>query len=100
MPDTILIASITARDGRLLIKPAGGNFEHIYRAGTGVRLDADGLSLASPGGLDLAQQFVRISRAAAEEYGVKLQIRAETEWSGVDKGSKDALRNAAGKAGL
>jgi hypothetical protein len=61
------------------------DFAHIYRAAMEITWSPSARSLLSPalrpGGWTHAEWFRQILRAAADEYGTKLVIRADTRWS-------------------
>ena len=71
--------------GRLYVKPSKTSFDYIYRAAMEVNWDkASGRLLApKPEKWTYGMWFRHIRAAAAEEYGVKLEIVPATIWTNV-----------------
>jgi hypothetical protein len=86
---SIPIAQIEVADSGLLsVAPAvpdAEQFEHIYRTATGVRWlpGSRSFSPARMAELSHAQWFAEIVDAAANEYGVRLEITPHTKWQNV-----------------
>lgn len=70
---------------RVFVRPASGDFEHIYRAAMEVYWDpATGrLSHPAPRNWTPIQWFRQIIAATADEYGIHLELTDETIWSNV-----------------
>ncbi len=70
---------------RVFIRPASGDFEHIYRAAMEVYWDraTERLSHPAPRGWTALQWFRQIIAAMADEYGVQLRPTDKTIWSNV-----------------
>jgi hypothetical protein len=71
---------------RVLVRPAAGDFEQVYRAAMEVYWDRSSGRLShpqTPRGWTPAQWFQQIVAAVADEYGVRLKVTNETVWVGV-----------------
>lgn len=72
-------------DGRLFVRPSRSSFDHIHRAAMEVNWDPSKHRLFSPKPREWshARWFAQILAAAADEYGVRLRLSADTEWTDV-----------------
>jgi hypothetical protein len=70
---------------RVFVRPASGDFEHIYRAAMEIYWDRSAGRLSHPArkGWSPVQWFRQILAAMAEEYGVRLELTDRTVWSNV-----------------
>jgi hypothetical protein len=70
--------------GEMMVQPATSDsdaFEHIYRAGAGVRWDKDRQAFMTPRPQQLSycEWFRRVSDAVAAELGVNLKVTDRTQ---------------------
>ena len=72
-------------EGRLYVQPSSMSFNYIYRAAMEVNWDASQRRLFSPQPREWTylDWFKQIVAAAADEYGIRLELTSETVWSNV-----------------
>lgn len=80
-------------EGRLYVRPAKATFELIYRAAMEVHWDGPERRPFSPKPRKTTypQWFRQILDAAADEYGIKLNITEKTNWSNVPDAIKSEI---------
>ncbi|MEG3182268.1 hypothetical protein [Sphingomonas sp. LT1P40] len=81
-------------EGRLFVRPASGDFEHIYRAAMEVYWDRSSKRLFhphAPRDWTSADWFRQIVAAVASEYGVQLQLMSNTIWVDVPAGARSEI---------
>jgi len=74
-----------SQDGKLYVRPDKQDFSYIYRAAMEIDWNASQSVLFSPRSGEEPSSFLfgRILAAAADEYGIRLKIDAETTWSNI-----------------
>jgi hypothetical protein len=81
------------QDRKLYVCPEKQDFSFIYRAAMEIAWDPSRRALLSPrlGEEPSLALFNRILAAAADEYGVRLKIGAETVWSNVPQSMRSQI---------
>lgn len=85
-------------EDRVFVRPAEGDFEHIYRAAMGVCWDGPARRFSHPQppkDWTPFQWFQQIIAAVADEYGVLLKLTPQTIWADVPTELRSAIENAA-----
>jgi hypothetical protein len=84
-------------EGRLLLRAAETSFEQIYRAALGIGWDAAAQALVSPVPVrwSHADWFTQILSAAADEFGVELELGTGTAWVGVPPDARHEMESFA-----
>jgi hypothetical protein len=85
MPDLAIVTVMLDPTRGLLVVPATGDYDHIYRTATGVRWDREHRAFGAyePKRWEAGELLTNIARAVAAEYGDGLHFTSKTSWQGV-----------------